>query len=154
MTRELGEVTVKGKAKPVKIFAVLPGSIRKHPRAALEAAAELSVAGGGASLRVTTVDISEGGMALRGVPEDWEKGRLIQLRCEGGLLPKPIMAEGNESPFGFETQKGKIVWRRGDMAGIAFTSVDAESQPTVAELLSKTVDSPEKTEPEAAGKER
>jgi adenylate cyclase len=142
MTRELGEVTVKGKAKPVKIFAVLPGSIRKHPRALLEAAAELSVAGGGAPLRVTTVDISEGGMALRGVPEDWEKGRLIQLRCEGGLLPKAIAAEG------------KIVWRRGDMAGIAFTSVDADSQPMVAELLSKAVDSPAKPEPETAGKER
>jgi len=125
----------------VKIFAVLPGSIRKHPRALLEAAAELSVAGGGAPLRVTTVDISEGGMALRGVPEDWEKGRLIQLRCEGGLLPKPILAEG------------KIVWRRGDMAGIAFTSVDADSQPMVAELLAKAVDSPESSETTAVGKE-
>jgi len=141
MTRELGEVTVKGKAKPVKIFAVLPGSIRKHPRALLEAAAELSVAGGGAPLRVTTVDISEGGMALRGVPEDWEKGRLIQLRCEGGLLPRAIAAEGN------------IVWRSGDMAGIAFTSVDADSQPMVAELLAKAVDSPESSETTAVGKE-
>ena len=142
MTRELGEVTVKGKAKPVKIFAVLPGSIRKHPRAALEAAAELSVAGGGAPLRVTTVDISEGGIALRGVPDEWEKGKIIQLRCEGGLLPTPIVAEG------------KIVWRRGDMVGIAFTSVDAESQPMVAELLSKGGDAPEEPEqPEPASKE-
>ncbi|MGH7356748.1 MAG: CHASE2 domain-containing protein [Candidatus Rokuibacteriota bacterium] len=143
MTRELGEVTVKGKAKPVKIFAVLPGSIRKHPRAALEAAAELSVAGGGAPLRVTTVDIGEGGMALRGVPDEWEKGKLIQLRCEGGLLPRPLVAEG------------KIVWRRGDMAGIAFTTVEPDSQPMVAELLSKAEDaSSEPDAPEPAGKER
>ena len=41
LTRELGEVTVKGKTQPVKIFAVLPASLRKHPRAALEAAATL-----------------------------------------------------------------------------------------------------------------
>jgi len=34
-TRELGEVSVKGKALPVKIFAVLPSDIRKYPRATL-----------------------------------------------------------------------------------------------------------------------
>src|SRR5439155_7552463 len=47
VTKELGDVTVKGKSKPVKIYTVLPHNIRKHPRATLEAAATLSIAGEG-----------------------------------------------------------------------------------------------------------
>src|SRR5213592_3381269 len=33
VTKELGDVTVKGKSQPVKIYAVLPDNIREHPRA-------------------------------------------------------------------------------------------------------------------------
>src|SRR6266446_7744617 len=65
VTQELGEVTVKGKSQPVRIYAVLPSNIRKHPRATLEAAATLSVVGDGRVCRATTRDISEGGMALK-----------------------------------------------------------------------------------------
>jgi class 3 adenylate cyclase len=38
-TRELGDVTVKGKTQPVKIYGVVPASVRKHQRAPLAAAA-------------------------------------------------------------------------------------------------------------------
>jgi len=92
ITKELGDVTVKGKTHPVKSYAVLPNTIRKHPRATLAFAATLSIAGDGRMCRVTTRDISEGGMALKGVPEDWVKGQRVQLRCEGGALPKAIVA--------------------------------------------------------------
>jgi adenylate cyclase len=125
VTRELGDVTVKGKTRPVKIYAVLPNSLRKHPRAMLEAAAVLSLAGDGRTCRVTTRDISEGGMALEGVPDDWAVGRTVQIRCEGGALPKPIVAEAT------------IGWRSGDEVGIVFTSLDGESAPTVADYVSR-----------------
>jgi hypothetical protein len=115
VTRELGDVTVKGKTKPVKIYAVLPDNLRKHPRATLEAAATLSIAGSGRACRVSTRDISEGGMALGGVPVDWLVGQRVEIRCEGGALPKPIVAEAT------------IGWRRGDEVGIVFTSVAADS---------------------------
>ena len=124
ITKELGDVTVKGKTRPVKIYAVLPNSIRKHPRATLEAAATLSVAGGGRMCRVRTRDISEGGMALVGVPEEWVKGQVVQLRCEGGALPKAIVAEA------------VIAWRSGDEVGVTFTSMDPDSVPTLVEYLS------------------
>ena len=125
VTRELGDVTVKGKTKPVKIYAVLPDNLRKHPRATLEAAATLSIAGSGRACRVTTRDISEGGMALGGVPVDWLVGQRVEIRCEGGALPKPIVAEAT------------IGWRHGDEVGIVFTSVAADSAPTVAEYVSR-----------------
>jgi len=125
ITKELGDVTVKGKSRPVKIYAVLPSNIRKHPRAMLEAAAMLMLAGDGRACRVSTRDISEGGMAVKGVPEDWAVGQVVQIRCEGGALPKPIVAEAT------------IAWRRGDEVGVVFTSLDGDSAPTVADYVSR-----------------
>src|SRR5882724_108538 len=124
VTKELGDVMVKGKSQPVKIYAVLPNNIRKHPRATLEAAAVLSIAGEGRTWHVITRDISEGGMSLKGVPESWVKGQTVQIRCEGGTLPKPIVAEA------------LIAWRTGDEVGITFTSLDPDSAPTVTDYLS------------------
>src|SRR5207245_9505041 len=115
VTKQLGDVTVKGKSQPVKIYAVLPDNIRKHPRAVLEAAAVLSIAGEGRACSVLTLDVSERGMALKGVPEDWVKGQTVQIRCEGGALPKPIVAEAT------------ITWRKGDEVGVTFTSLDPEA---------------------------
>ena len=123
MTRELGEVTVKGKSQPVKIFGVLPGSLRKHPRAALEAAATLVIAGGGEECKATTRDISEGGVAVGGVPEAWGPGTEVEVRCEGGMLPKPLTAEGT------------IAWRRDGLAGIKFTDLGPEAAPAVADYV-------------------
>ena len=125
VTKELGDVTVKGKSRPVKIYAVLPSSLRKHPRATLAAAALLTLAGDGRACRVRTRDISDGGMALEGVPDDWAVGQTVQLRCEGGALPKPIVAEAT------------IGWRRGDEAGIVFTSLEGDSAPAVADYVSR-----------------
>ena len=119
-TRELGEVTVKGKTVPVKIYAVLPPDIRKYPRAVLDAGAVLTDAATGQVCQVRTRDISEGGLALAGVPADWTLGAKVQIRLEGGALPKPIVAEGT------------IAWRRGEDAGIIFTAVESDS---VAEYL-------------------
>jgi adenylate cyclase len=123
LTRELGEVTVKGKSQPVKIFGVLPGSLRAYPRATLEAAATLVVAGLGEECKATTRDISEGGLAVDGVPAAWATGTAVEVRCEGGLLPKPL------------TAAGVIVWRRDGLAGIKFTALGADVAPAVAEYV-------------------
>jgi hypothetical protein len=72
--------------------------------------------------RVRTHDISEGGLALAGVPANWTVGSTVRIRLEGGDLLKPIVAEG------------RIVWRRGDDAGVTFTQVETDS---VAEYVSR-----------------
>jgi adenylate cyclase len=125
-TRELGDVTVKGKSQPVKIYGVVPASVRKHPRAALDAAATLTVAGDGRVCRARTVDISEGGLALSGVPPDWETGTKVQVRVEGGDLPRRILADAT------------IVSRRGDAAGVQFATLDAESAAAVADYVARS----------------
>jgi adenylate cyclase len=124
MTRELGAVTVKGKTRPVKIYAVLPADIRRHPRTALDTAATVTLDGLGQSYSVRTKDISAMGIALTGVPEELEKGTAIEIRCEGGGLPKPIVVQG------------MIVWKRGDVAGVSFTEISDEAAPAVTTYVS------------------
>jgi adenylate cyclase len=125
LTRELGQVTVRGKTQPVKIYGVLPANIRKHPRAVLDVAATVVLLGAGESCQVTTRDVGEGGMALGGVPPSWAPGTRVEIRCEGGLLPSPLLAEG------------VIAWRRGDEAGITFTVLDPEAAPAIAAYVER-----------------
>ena len=123
--RELGDVTVKGRSRPVKIYGVVPASVRQHPRAALQALATLTALGEARVCRVRTVDIGEGGLALAGVPPEWEVGCKIQIRLDGGGLPRRIVAEGT------------IVSRHGEAAGVQFTSLDEDSAPVVADYVAR-----------------
>ncbi len=125
LTRELGEVTVRGKTQPLKIYGVLPADIRKHPRAVLDVAATVVLLGAGETRAVVTRDVSEGGIALAGVPPSWVPGTRVEIRCEGGLLPSPLLAEG------------VIAWRRQDEAGITFTALDPDAAATVAEYIAR-----------------
>ena len=124
MTRELGAVTVKGKTQPVKIFAVLASDIRSHPRAALETGATITLTGIDRQWQVRTRDISESGIALVGVPDEIDKGTVIEIRLEGGGLPKPI------------TATGMVVWKRDDAAGVSFTEVNDDARPVVSTYVS------------------
>src|SRR5438128_7501917 len=123
-TRELGEVPVKGKALPVKIFAVLPSDIRKYPRATLTTAATLVAVDGGRTCVVRTCDVGQGGVSVTGLPDDWPAGLALEIRCDGATLPRTLAAQGT------------IIWRRGDAAGIAFTTVEPDGEPVIAEYVS------------------
>ena len=101
----------------------MPASARKHPRAALDAAATLTMTGDGRVCRARAVDISEGGLALSGVPPDWTIGTKVQVRVEGGDLPRRILADAT------------IVSRRGGAAGVQFATLDAESAAAVAKYV-------------------
>src|SRR5262249_22104233 len=121
-TSELDTVTVKGKSQPVKIYGVMPSIMRRHPRAALDVAAQLT-AHDGRVCRARTVDISEGGLGLTGVPDDWAAGTRIEVRVGGGDLR--LVAEGT------------IVSRRGEKAGVQFTSLEGTSAPAIAEYVAR-----------------
>jgi adenylate cyclase len=122
LTRELGEVAVRGRTTPVKIYAVVPADLRKYPRTALEAAANVVAVGDHRTCAVRTRDLSEGGLALEGLPPEWGPGTAVEIRCEGGGLPRPLAAEGT------------IVWRRGDLGGIAFAALEPEAVPSAAKV--------------------
>jgi adenylate cyclase len=140
-TNELDTVTVKGKSQPVKIYGVMPSSMRKYPRATLDAAAQLTAADGQAC-RVRTFDISEGGLGLVGVPAEWPLGSTIEIRLDGGEMGRRIVAEGT------------IVSRRGEKAGVQFTSLDAGSAPAVADYVARGRNRDEIDEAEAGASRR
>ena len=126
-TRALGAVTVRGRSQPVDIHAVLPSSLRRHPRAVLDGATAVLTAADGRWCRAETVNVAEGGLAVGGVPPDWTAGLEIEVRCEGGTLSDPIAT------------RGRIVWRREDRAGIAFVPSEppagrADGPPDAAAL--------------------
>ena len=140
-TNELDTVTVKGKSQPVKIYGVMPSSMRKHPRATLDAAAQLTAADGQAC-RVRTFDISEGGLGLVGVPAEWPLGSKIEIRLDASEMGRRIVAEGT------------IVSRRGEKAGVQFTSLDAGSAPAVADYVARGRNRDEIDEAEAGARRR
>jgi hypothetical protein len=109
----------------VKIYGVVPASVRQHPRAALAASAQLAVIGDGRACRARSADVSEGGVALAGLPADWEVGSKLRIRLEGGGLSRPVVAEGT------------IVSRRADGAGVQFTSVEEDSAAAVARYVAR-----------------
>jgi adenylate cyclase len=123
ITRELGAVAVKGKAKPVGIYAVVAGDVRRYPRTSLDAGATIVVAGSRQTWTVRRRDVSEGGVAVVGLPPEVEAGTLVEVRCEGGDLPRPIVAEG------------RIVWRRDELAGVEFLTVRSDETPAAGELV-------------------
>src|SRR5215470_7902301 len=123
--RELGEVTVKGKSQAVKIYALVPADLRKHPRAVVEASPTVHVTVAGQTATVRAVDVSEGGMQIAGAPSEWRPGTRVQIRCEGGLLAVPLFAEA------------VVAWRRGDRAGLAFSGLGVDVGPAVADFVSR-----------------
>jgi len=108
----------------VKIFAVLPSDIRKYPRATLTTAATLVAVDGGRTCVVRTCDVGQGGVSVTGLPDDWPAGLALEIRCDGATLPRTLAAQGT------------IIWRRGDAAGIAFTTVEPDGEPVIAEYVS------------------
>jgi adenylate cyclase len=138
---ELDTVTVKGKSQPVRIYGVMPSSMRRHPRAALDAPAQLTAADGQVC-RVRTFDISEGGLGLVGVPAEWALGSKIEIRLDGGEVGRRIVATGT------------IVSRRGEKAGVQFTSLDEGSAPAVADYVARGRDRDEIEEAKAAASRR
>ena len=141
-TRELDTVTVKGKSQPVKIYGVMPSSMRRHPRAALDAAAQLTLASDGRACRARTVDISVNGLGLVGVPDDWAVGSAIEIRLDGGAVGRRIVAEGT------------IVSRRAEKVGVQFTRLDEEAVSAVAEYVARGRDRDEIDEAKAAASRR
>jgi hypothetical protein len=123
-TRELDTVTVKGKSQAVKIYGVMPASMRTHPRAVLETAVQLTAADG-RTCRARTFDISEGGLGLVDVPADWATGSTVQARIDSGEIGRRIVAVGT------------IVSRRGEKVGFQFTSLDTGSAPAVAQYVAR-----------------
>jgi adenylate cyclase len=120
-TRDLGEVTVKGKAIPVKIYAVLPGHARREPRVVMDGHA--AVSDGAVTIAAEIADLSRGGVALRALAKPLERGQIVTVRLE---LPEQART--------VEVAKAEVMWAKEDRAGLRVVDASDEDRATLAEL--------------------
>jgi adenylate cyclase len=138
-TRDLGEVTVKGKAIPVKIYAVL-GELeagtaygagarrpvfdsRVAPRRAVPG--RVSIADGELTVVAELSDLSRTGLAVHSVPRRLEPGDLVTLQLTLQDHPQPVAIE-----------RAEVVWARKDTAGLRFVDLSASARAALAALTS------------------
>jgi hypothetical protein len=113
---------VKGKSRPVKIYAVMTDDSRHDPRIVVDV--ELTVTAV-ADARVWTArsrDVSMGGMAVLGLPPEAAVGTVVEVASDAPVRGAPLK------------QTGTVVWRRDAVCGIAFADPAAAAvAPPAAE---------------------
>ena len=120
--RALGEVTVKGKAIPVKIFAVLHHGARREPRVAVEGRAIVS--DGEVTVAAEIGDLSRGGAALRALPKPLAKGQTVGLELQPAGRAQSITVP-----------QAEVMWARDDAAGLRFIDLPEAARAALAALL-------------------
>jgi class 3 adenylate cyclase len=142
--RDLGEVTVKGKAIPVKIYAVLgelessataaaaglPDIARElrpvfnsrvAPRRIMEG--QVSISDGELTVVAEAGDLSRTGLAVHAVPRRLEPGSLVSLEMTLRGHPEPI-----------PVQRAEVVWARKDAAGLRFVDLSPSARAAIERL--------------------
>ncbi|HEV8458934.1 MAG TPA: adenylate/guanylate cyclase domain-containing protein, partial [Methylomirabilota bacterium] len=126
-TRDLGEVTVKGKAIPVKIYAVLPHQARREPRVAMEGRA--AVSDGEVTVAAEIGDLSRGGVALRALAKPLDRGQIVALRLELPGQARPVTVV-----------KAEVMWAQEDRAGLRVVDASEEDRAALAELALRSAE--------------
>ena len=132
--RDLGEVTVKGKMIPVKIYAVL-GEIAAAATAAKPARfnsrsaprhhqeGRVSISDGEITVVAEASDLSRTGIALRAVPRRLEPGEVVTLQME--LEPgAPAVT----------VDRAEVMWSRKDTAGLRFVDLSPAARAAIDTL--------------------
>ena len=141
--RDLGEVTVKGKVIPVKIYAVL------GPRASARGAARpsrrsrrrfnsrirpaphqegrVSISDGELTVVAEASDLSRTGIALRAVPRRLEPGEMVTLQME--------LAPGAPA---VTVDRAEVMWSRKDTAGLRFVDLSPAARAAIDTLTPRT----------------
>jgi hypothetical protein len=136
--RDLGEVTVKGKAIPVKIYAVLselfePGEARpKASRAKKDARAaprrlmegRVSISDGELTVVAEASDLSRTGIAVRAVPRQLEAGEMVTLQLTLGAGAVTV-------------DRAEVMWAHKDTAGLRFLDLSPAARAAIDALTSR-----------------
>ncbi|MGH7399069.1 MAG: CHASE2 domain-containing protein [Candidatus Rokuibacteriota bacterium] len=146
-TRDLGEVMVKGKAIPVKIYAVLGALPRAEEPAASRADTKrqarasfnsrvarrramegrVSISDGELTVVAEASDLSRTGLAVHAVPRRLEPGELLSLQVNLRDRPEPIVIE-----------RAEVMWSRKDTAGLRFIDLSADAQAAIDTLTAQS----------------
>ncbi|HEU4437793.1 MAG TPA: CHASE2 domain-containing protein [Methylomirabilota bacterium] len=122
--RDLGEVTVKGKMIPVKIYAIVPGEPRGQWRRPIEG--QVSLSDGEVTVVAELNDVSRTGLAVRAVPRRLERGERLTLHLSLGEPGREVTIDSAE-----------VMWARKDTAGLRFVEVSPEARAALEELVAR-----------------
>jgi adenylate cyclase len=119
--RALGEVAVKGKERPVRIYAVLTANSRKDDRVRADFGVRITL--DDMTVHAFANDVSVSGLSVRGLALTPTKGRIVQVRLEGpGLLPSI-------------TADARVVWSGEDAAGLEFVELPPDAVATLSPFV-------------------
>lgn len=130
--RFLGEVTVKGKEVPVRIYGVEPGGRARALRVVLQS--PLTITDLHAEFRVSVqaslADLSLTGVRATDIPRELAVDQLVALRFELPGVPRPLTAEG------------RVMWSADSQAGIRFLQLPPEDEALLEDFLRAREGSP------------
>ncbi len=127
--RYLGEVKVKGKEIPVKIYAVEKEEGRQAARTVLEA--PITIVDEDVSFTASLVDLSRTGVAARNLPKQIPANRIVGIRITLPGLPEPLMVDG------------RVIWSNEDRAGFAFVRLALEVENLIEDFVKLQTRAPE-----------
>jgi hypothetical protein len=122
--RDLGEVTVKGKVIPVKIYAVVPGEPRRELRRPIDG--RVSLSDGELTVVAEVSDLSRIGLAIHGVPRRLERGELLTLQLSLEAPDRTVTID-----------RAEVMWARKDTAGLHFVEVSTEARAALEALINR-----------------
>ena len=137
--RDLGEVTVKGKVIPVKIYAVL-GPLHRAQASAVDAGTEaatfnsrsaprrmieghVSISDGELTVVAEASDLSGTGIAVHAVPRRLEPGEMVSLQIAFRDHPEALTIE-----------RAEVMWARKDTAGLRFVDLSPATRAALDTL--------------------
>jgi adenylate cyclase len=128
-SRYLGEVKVKGKEIPVKIYAVEKAEGRQASRAVLEV--PLTIVDEDVTITASMLDLSHTGVAVRNLPKRIPANRIVVIRIDLPGLPDPL------------TVDGRVIWSNEDRAGFAFVGLTLEHENLLEDFVKRRATTPE-----------
>lgn len=128
-SRYLGEVKVKGKEIPVKIYAVEKAEGRQASRAVLEV--PLTIVDEDVTITASMLDLSHTGVAARNLPKRIPANRIVVIRIDLPGLPDPL------------TVDGRVIWSNEDRAGFAFVGLALEHENLLEDFVKRRATTPE-----------
>jgi adenylate cyclase len=132
--RSLGEVSVKGKSLPVKIYGVEGLAQRRAQRVTV--AAPLTITEAIGELRVSVPaslsDLSVTGLRATELPKPLTAGQVVGLRFDLPGLPRPITI----------STEGRVMRAGEDQAGIRFLDLGPENERLIEAFLKSHADRP------------
>jgi adenylate cyclase len=125
-TRYLGEVTVKGKEIPIKIYGVtetVEENVRQDPR--VEVATSVTISDGEVVVPAQVTDVSMSGLAVHQLSRKFEVGQVVRIRLTVPGLVDPV------------SLNGKVIWSTEDKTGLRFFDLEPSTQEALRSIVAR-----------------